>query len=253
MTQQDLQGKIALVTGGGVGIGAAIAESLAARGARIVLTYNSHKPSSEALVRLRSSNDEEALAFQIDLTLEHKVDEFGAIMEKELGRVDILVHNAGGLVQRSRIEDMSYELFRKVQAVNVDSVFLLSKRVLPLIPKEGRIIVISSLAGQNGGHPGATAYATSKAALFGFTRGLCKEVADRGITVNSVAPGFIEATPFHDTFTTEDSKQKTISTIPLGRPGVPADVASAVLWLASPSASFISGTVIDVNGAQHFH
>ncbi|MGJ8517865.1 SDR family NAD(P)-dependent oxidoreductase [Carnimonas bestiolae] len=252
MSNQDLNGKIAVVTGGAVGIGAAIAQSLAARGARIVFTYHSHAPSQQALDALRTPDQQEAIAYSIDLTSESAVEEFGSEIEREVGKVDILVHNAGGLVERSRIEEMPYTLFRNVQTLNVDSVFLLSKRLIPLMPEEGRIVIVASLAGRSGGHPGATAYATAKAALFGFTRGLSKEVADRRITVNAVAPGFIEATPFHDTFTTEASKQHTITTIPLGRAGVPDDVASAVSWLASPGASFVTGTIIDINGGQHF-
>ncbi|UNX54281.1 glucose 1-dehydrogenase [Georgenia sp. TF02-10] len=248
----ELDGKTALVTGGGVGIGAAIAADLAARGARVVLTYRSHRPDPAALERLRSATGEEARAVAVDLTDTDEVDRAAALVAQEVGSVDVLVHNAGGLVERSPIADMDYDLFRRVQALNVDSVFLLTRAVLPLIPTGGRIVVISSLAARTGGHPGATAYATAKAALLGFTRGLAKELAPRGITVNAVAPGFIEATPFHDTFTTPAAKAETVAGIPLGRAGVPQDVASAVGWLASPGAAFVTGTVVDVNGGQHF-
>ena len=141
----------------------------------------------------------------------------------------------------------------KVMAVNLDSAFLVTHYCLPFMNAGwGRIINVASLAGLNGGHPGAVAYAASKAALFGFTRGLSKEVASKGITVNAVAPGFIEATPFHDTFTTAESKATTVASIPVERPGVPADVASAVGWLASPAASFTTGTTVNVNGGQFF-
>jgi 3-oxoacyl-[acyl-carrier protein] reductase len=252
MSDQDLKGKVAIVTGGGVGIGAGIAQSLASRGARVIVTYRSHEPSRDALAHLRSADGQDAIALPVDLTLETEVEKFGAEVERQVGKVDILVHNAGGLIERSKIEDMPYDLFRRVQTLNVDSVFLLTKRILPILSDDGRIVIVASLAGRSGGHAGATAYATAKAALFGFTRGLSKEVADRRITVNAVAPGFIEATPFHDTFTTQESKQQTIATIPLGRAGNPADVASAVTWLASPGASFITGVVVDINGGQHF-
>jgi 3-oxoacyl-[acyl-carrier protein] reductase len=252
MSNLELSGKTALVTGGGVGIGAAIAEDLAKRGAHVILTYRSHQPSPEAMARLVNAAQKAPLALPVDLTIEEEVNKFGDQIESQIGHIDILVHNAGGLVQRSSIEEMPYELFRKVQALNVDSVFLLTKRLLPILNKDGRIVIVASLAGRTGGHAGATAYGTAKAALFGFTRGLSKEIADQGITVNAVAPGFIEATPFHDTFTTEDSKRTTITTIPVGRAGVPADVASAVSWLTSPGAAFVTGTVIDINGGQHF-
>ncbi|WP_102159625.1 SDR family NAD(P)-dependent oxidoreductase [Zhihengliuella halotolerans] len=252
MNHLDLHGRTALVTGGGVGIGAAIAEELARRGARVVVTYHSHTPDDDALAALGSADGKPGFAVRADLTIESEVEALGRRLEQDCGNVDILVHNAGGLLQRSRISDMPYDLFRRVQALNVDSVFLVTRRILPLMRDGGRIVTVASLAGRSGGHAGATAYATAKAALFGFTRGLAGEVAADGITVNAVAPGFIEATPFHDTFTTVDSKQHTVSGIPVGRAGVPADVASAVVWLASPGAAFTTGTILDINGGQHF-
>lgn len=248
----ELSGRTALVTGGGVGIGAAIAEELARRGARIFITYRSHEPDENALARLRTPEGQEAMALRVDLTVEEEVQRLHDSVAAAAGRLDILVHNAGGLVQRSAIVDMPYELFRRVQVLNVDSVFLVTHHLLPLMSEGGRIVTVASLAGRSGGHAGATAYATAKAALFGFTRGLAGELAPAGITVNAVAPGFIEATPFHDTFTTAASKTETVNAIPLGRAGSPADVASAVVWLSSPSASFTTGVVLDVNGGQHF-
>lgn len=247
----DLHGRTALITGGGVGIGAGIAEELAGRGAQVIVTFQSHEPDEAALARLRTPDGREATAVRVDLTSEDEVQQLGDTIA-ELGRLDILVHNAGGLLQRSTIAEMSYSLFRSVQALNVDSVFLVTRRMLPLMGRGGRIVTVASLAGRTGGHAGATAYATAKAALFGFTRGLAAEIAASGITVNAVAPGFIEATPFHDTFTAADSKAKTISGIPVGRAGKPADIASAVAWLVSPGASFTTGVVLDVNGGQYF-
>jgi 3-oxoacyl-[acyl-carrier protein] reductase len=176
-----------------------------------------------------------------------------AQISDKLGKLDILVNNVGGLVKRSPISEMPFELWKEVIAVNLDSAFLITHYLLPILSRgNGRIINIASLAGRNGGHPGATAYAAAKAALFGFTRGLSKELAPEGITVNALAPGFIEGTPFHDTFTTAESKRVSISTIPVGRAGAPNDVASAALWLASDSAAFVTGTVIDINGGQYF-
>lgn len=247
----ELSGRTALVTGGGVGIGAAIAEELARRGARIFITYRSHEPDENALARLRTPEGHEATALRVDLTVEEEVQRLHDSVAAA-GRLDILVHNAGGLVQRSAIVDMPYELFRRVQVLNVDSVFLVTHHLLPLMSEGGRIVTVASLAGRSGGHAGATAYATAKAGLFGFTRGLAGELAPAGITVNAVAPGFIEATPFHDTFTTAASKRDTVNAIPVGRAGSPADVASAVAWLSSPSSSFTTGVVLDVNGGQHF-
>lgn len=248
-----LEGKTALVTGGGVGIGYEIAATLAAAGARVAITYRTHRPSDEQQARLTSTDGRSPLVAATDATDETAV---AALMERinnEFGSLDILVNNAGGLIERSHIKDMDLGLWRKILAVNTDSAFLATHFALPIMSAPGgRIINIASLAGRNGGHPGATAYATSKAALFGFTRGLAKELGPDGITVNAIAPGFIESTPFHDTFTTAESKAGTINGIPVGRAGVPADVAGAVLWLACEGSSFVSGSIVDVNGAQYF-
>ncbi|MDQ5861535.1 MAG: SDR family oxidoreductase [Actinomycetota bacterium] len=249
----SLAGKTALITGGGVGIGFEIAAALAAAGARVAVTYRSHQPDDEQLKQLVSSDGSRPLAIASDATSDPSAAELMKTIENEFGKLDILVNNAGGLIQRCLIKDMDFALWRSVQAVNTDSAFLTTHHALSLLSSPGgRIINIASLAGRNGGHPGATAYATSKAALFGFTRGLAKEVAPDGITVNAIAPGFIEATPFHDTFTSASSKAATISGIPAGRAGRPGDVADAVLWLAGEGSSFVSGTVVDVNGAQYF-
>jgi 3-oxoacyl-[acyl-carrier protein] reductase len=250
--EQSLHGKSALVTGGGTGIGQGIALALAKAGARIAVTYNNHKPDQDFADEVERHSGHPLTSLQLDATIETEVQRTVEFLGREFGRLDILVNNVGGLIQRSVIGDMDFKLWRQVLAVNLDSTFLMTHYSLPLINKGGRIINIASLAGRNGGLAGATAYATSKAAIFGFTRGLSKELATSGITVNALAPGFIEATPFHDTFTTAESKAATLETIPLGRAGVPEDVAGGALWLASDHARFVTGTVVDINGGQYF-
>jgi len=252
MSNIPLSGKTALVTGGGTGIGRGIAVALAQAGAKVAITYNSHKPCLEFADEVERASGFPMASTQLDATDEYQVRQFAEELGSGSGKLDILVNNIGGLVQRSAIQDMEFSLWKRVLAVNLDSTFLMTHYTVPYLRPGGRIINVASLAGRNGGHAGATAYATSKAAIFGFTRGLAKELAQAGITVNALAPGFIEATPFHDTFTTDESKAATISTIPLGRAGLPQDVAGAALWLASDHAQFVTGTVVDINGGQYF-
>ena len=252
MFDTPLRGKTALITGGGTGIGQSIAMTLAKAGARIALTYNTHAPDKSFSDQVERHSGSPVTSVQLDATNEANVRTAIEEIGRDFEQLDILVNNVGGLVERATIAEMDFELWRQVLAVNLDSTFLMTHHALPLINAGGRIINIASLAGRNGGHAGATAYATSKAAIFGFTRGLSKELAPSGITVNALAPGFIEATPFHDTFTTSDSKAATVQTIPLGRAGIPEDVAGAALWLASEHSGFVTGTVVDINGGQYF-
>jgi 3-oxoacyl-[acyl-carrier protein] reductase len=247
-----LENKTALITGGGVGIGEGIARQFAEAGARIAITYRSHEPSDQFVTDVERFSGASLLAIKLEATDEERVRDAMAEVNAGLGGLDILVNNVGGLVERSPIAEMSFELWRTVMAVNLDSLFLATHYAIPHMRAGGRIINVASLAGVNGGHSGATAYAASKSAIFGFTRGLAKELAADAITVNTLAPGFIEATPFHDTFTSAESKQATISSIPLQRAGNPADVAGPALWLASDLSAFVTGTTVNINGGQYF-
>ena len=245
----DLSSTTALVTGGGVGIGRRIALRLAQAGAHVAVSYRTHEPDPELVTALGS----DAVIVQLDATSETDVAALARTIAERFSTLDVLVNNVGGLVRRATLGDLDVELWRAVMAVNVDSTYLVTRALLPLITRgRGRVINMASLAGHNGGGPGALAYATSKAAIFGFTRALAREVAPDGITVNALAPGFIEETPFHDTFTSAEAKAATIAAIPLRRAGNPDDVASAVQWLASTDSGFVTGSVIDINGGQYF-
>jgi 3-oxoacyl-[acyl-carrier protein] reductase len=245
----DLANTTALVTGGGVGIGRQIALRLARAGARVAVTYRTHEPDPELVDALGGS---EAALMPMDATSEAEVRALATDLADRFGTLDVLVNNAGGLVQRATLAELDLELWRTVMAVNLDSTYLVTRALLPMITRgRGRVINVGSLAGHNGGGPGAVAYATAKAATHGFTRALSKEVAADGITVNALAPGFIEATPFHETFTSADAWAATIAAIPVGRAGVPDDVAAAVHWLASADSGFVTGSVVDINGGQY--
>ncbi|MCU1667314.1 MAG: short chain dehydrogenase [Blastococcus sp.] len=238
-----------------MGIGAAIALALAEAGARIALTYRTHAPDDAFLEQLVTPSGQSPLALAVEATSEPDVVPAVERTLEQFGQLDVLVNNVGGLVQRATLATLDLAAWRSILSVNLDSMFLFTHHAVPHLPTHGtgRVINVASLAGHTGGHPGALGYATSKAGVFGFTRALATELGPQGITVNALAPGFIEATPFHDTFTSAESKQRTLAGIPVGRPGRPGDVAGAARWLASDDAAFVSGAVIDVNGAQYFH
>lgn len=248
----NLTGKTALVTGGNTGIGRAIALALAQAGADVALTYFSN-PGGQTAEAIRALG-RTSVALHLDATDSGEVNRVVPELAKTLnGHIDILVNNAGHLVGRIPVNEMSDAHWRTVIDMNLSSAFYCSRAVLPYMQTGwGRLVNLSSLAGQNGGGPGTVAYAAAKAGLLGFTRGLAKELAPLGITVNAVAPGLILETPLHDTFSTAAGKQATIATIPLKRGGLPDDVAGAVLFLVSDLASFITGEVTDINGGAWF-
>lgn len=249
-----LAGRTAFVTGGNAGIGRAISLALAHHGANVALTFFSHPAEGEATAREVRALGRRALCLPMDATdsaqVNHAVQQAAQAFD---GHLDILVNNAGHLIARVPIAEMDDAHWHKVIDVNLASAFYCSRAVLPFMNTGwGRIVNISSLAARNGGGNGATAYAAAKAGLLGFTRGLAKEVAPRGITVNAVAPGLILGTAFHDTFSTSETIKKTIGNIPLARGGQPEDVAGATLYFASDLASFVTGQVAEVNGGTWF-
>jgi 3-oxoacyl-[acyl-carrier protein] reductase len=237
--------RTALVTGASRGIGKACVEALASAGCRMVLASRSIEQLEEICKGLRSAGTE-AFAVAMDLTSRESIAAGITKASKEFGRIDILVNNAGmtkdGLAVRLKPAD--WEL---VLQTNLSGAFYAMQQVLPGMMRErwGRIVNISSVVGEMG-NAGQANYVASKAGLIGLTKSLAREVGSRNITVNAVAPGFVETDMTHGL--NDALKQKMIEQTPLGRIGKPQEIAAAVKFLASEDADFITGHVLDVNG-----
>ncbi|MFE4694801.1 SDR family NAD(P)-dependent oxidoreductase [Streptomyces sp. NPDC056749] len=246
----DLNGSRALVTGAGHGIGRAIAVALAEAGADVAVHYNSSADEAARTVSAVEALGRRAKAFRADVTVTGEVDLLVEEATGFLGGLDVLVCNAGHLIGREKIAEMSDDHFERVLSTNLTSAFRTVRAALPYLTQSsaGRIITMSSLAAHNGGGPGSVAYAAAKAGVRGFTKGLAKELAGTGITVNTVAPGFIKGTAFHDTFTAVPAQEAMEASIPVGRAGTPQDVAHAVVHLASPASGFLTATTVDIDG-----
>jgi 3-oxoacyl-[acyl-carrier protein] reductase len=248
----DLSKKVALVTGGGRDIGRATVLAVAASGAAVVVNYCSSEARARTLVDEVVQRGGKAVAVRADVTRAEEVEHLVAETRRAFGdRIDILVNNAGGLVARKRLEEMDMAFWNTVLALNLTSVFLVTRAALPYIPAGGAIVNLSSLAARDGGGGGAIAYASAKGAVLTLTRGLSKELAPRKIRVNAVSPGLINTT-FHDTFTAPEVRQAVVSRTSVGREGAAEDVANAILFLASDASSYINGESIEINGGLYF-
>ncbi len=246
------KGKVAIVTGGARDIGKAVSLKLASEGAKVVVNYLSNPTQADETIHLIKVNGGEAVAVQADVTKSSDVAKLVAETQKAFGNeIHILVNVAGGLVARKLIADMDEEFWDFVMNVNVKSVFLTTKYVVPFMPAGAAIVNFSSQAGRDGGGFGASAYATGKGAVATFTRGMAKELGPQGIRVNAVDPGMI-ATTFHDTFTKPEVRTAVANGTPLRRQGDAKEVADLVAYLASDESSFITGTNIDINGGTWF-
>lgn len=243
-----MEGKTAIITGAGQGIGLGIAEALADEGALVGLAdvkFENARKQAEVL----NAKGKKALALQVDVSSSKSVKEMVDQAMAAWNRVDILVNNAGitrdGLLLRMKEEDWNL-----VMDINLKGTFFCIKEVLPKMAKQrfGRIINISSIVGAIG-NAGQANYSASKAAVVGLTKTVAREYASRGITVNAVAPGFIETAMTQAL--SEETRQDLFKQIPLGRLGSPADIANAVCFLASEGAGYITGQVMHVNGGMH--
>lgn len=240
----NLDGQVALVTGASRGIGKAIAQQLAARGVKVVGTATTESGASAISEYLGADGEGVAL----NVTDETSIAAVLKHIDDTYGQLDILVNNAG-ITRDNLLMRMKDDEWDSVMDTNLKSVYRLSKGVMRGMMKrrQGRIINISSVVGTTG-NPGQTNYCAAKAGLAGFTKALAKEIAARGITVNCVAPGFIDTDMTKAL--TEDQKQAIFANIPAARLGQPDEIAAAVVFLASPGAAYITGETIHVNGGM---
>jgi 3-oxoacyl-[acyl-carrier protein] reductase len=241
-----LNGEIALVSGASRGIGAAIADRLAADGARVIGTATTAEGAERVSAALSGRGGRGAV---LDVTRQDSIDALLADIEGKEGAVGILCNNAG-ITRDTLLLRMKQDDWDAVMQTNLASVFRLSKAVLRGMMKarKGRIVSITSVVGLMG-NPGQANYAAAKAGIIGFTKSLAREVGSRGITANTIAPGFIDT----DMTRALNEAQRTAlnAQIPLGRLGLPADIAAAVAFLCSPDAAYISGETLHVNGGMY--
>lgn len=244
----DLKGKVALVTGGTGGIGAAICLRLADAGARVATNYRNEEKARAWQEEVMKKGYEIAI-YQADVSDYDACEKLVADITSDLGPIDILVNNAG-ITKDGMFKKMTKENWDAVMKINLDSLFNVTRHVIEPMSEKGwgRIINISSINGQKG-QLGQTNYTTSKAGMHGFTMSLAQELARKGVTVNTVSPGYIAtemvmAVP-------EEIREKIISGIPVGRLGTPEEVAALVGFLASDEAGFTTGADFSMNGGQH--
>ena len=252
MSTSRLTGQIAMVTGAGVGIGRATALALARDGADVALHCRASKDGAMAAAREIEAMGRRALMVAADLTNSLHVAQCVAEVEHHFGRIDILVNNAGGILGRHPLVDIPEQFFHDVINVNVLSTLLCCQAVARgmIARQHGAIVNMTSLAAHNGGGPGASVYAASKAAIQTLTKAWARELAPHGIRMNAVSPGLIGGTPFHRDFTAPEAFAAATKTIPLGRVGEPEDVAKVIVFLAGSDASFLAGETIEINGGM---
>jgi len=247
----NLTGKRALVTGAGHGIGAGIAAALLEAGCDVAVHHHGERPSD--LDAVAQKQGRRIFYHQADLTRTEDAGRCVSNAVADLGGLEILVNNAGGLVGRRAIEEVDDAFWQRVIDINMTTMLTTTRAAVPALGRAGgaSIVNVSSLAGRKGGHGGSLVYATTKGAVLTFSRALSTELGARGIRVNAVAPGLILGTKFHDTFTTPESARATVAGIPLGRAGTVEDVARAVVFLAGEYDGFITGATLDINGGVY--
>lgn len=247
-----INGKVAMVTGGATGLGAAIVEHLAGYGADVACCYNRSGQAAQKLAERLAASGRNVLPVQMDVTDGAQVAAAVSSIAAHFGRpVSILVNNAGDMVRNAPLDEMPEDLWDRVIGINLRGAYLCAKYCIPGMKSArwGRIINISSQSARTGGGPGAVHYVTSKAGLEGFTRGLAKELAPHNIIVNALAPGDCD-TDMLRRFNPPENLERLKTQNLFGRLGRPAEIAQTVCFLASDAVTFMAGTVVAVNGGK---
>ncbi|MBY7874093.1 glucose 1-dehydrogenase [Vibrio fluvialis] len=241
--------KVVIVTGGSRGIGAATSKLLAKQGYAVCVNYRANQGSADQVVGAITDMGGRAFAMQADVANEQEVEALFAATQQRFGVVTHLVNNAGILDKQSRLADMSLERFNHVMNTNVTSCFLCCREALKQMPSGGAIVNVSSAASRSGAPFEYVDYAASKGAMDSLTKGLSLEVAEQGIRVNAVRPGFIY-TEMHADGGEPGRVDRLAPNIPLKRGGTPEEVANAIAWLLSEEASYVTGSFIDLAGGR---
>ena len=249
---EDLKGKSVLITGASTGIGAAVAAGFGLNGARVGVNYARNEAAAKKVCAAIREVGGEAVELQGDVTQPGVMEDLVARQEKAFGGLDVMINNAGGLLERRVFAEIDDDLYDRVMRLNVWSVLAAARAAVPALKRRGggSIINTTSIAARHGGGPGAVLYASAKGFVSTATKGMAKELVGDGIRVNAVAPGVID-TPFHEQFTKPEQMQAMVKTIPMGRIGTADECTGAYLFLASPSLSgYVTGQVLEVNGGQ---
>jgi 3-oxoacyl-[acyl-carrier protein] reductase len=247
----SLKDKATLVTGASSGIGAATAILFAELGARVAIGFHNNKKGAELVLSQITEAGGNAIICAADVAQASGIESLIERVTDALGPTDILVNNAGSLLERLPILKLTEKSWDAVMDLNLKSAVLCTQKVAASMieRRSGVVINVGSIAGRNGGGPGAGPYAAAKGGLMTFTKSLAKELAPHGIRVNCVSPGVID-TPFHEVFSTPEMMSNFVKMIPLGRVGTSMECAKVIAFLASDAASYVVGETIEVNGGQ---